>query len=51
MVLTGDTLVWYKVLRVALLVGVLYAIIWYLYFTKHGKKHEEPAKRVLEEDD
>jgi len=46
-----DFLIWYKVFRVALMVGVLYFIIWYLYFTKKGKKVEEPARRMLEEDD
>lgn len=47
----GEFLVWYKVFRVALLVGVLYLIIWYLYFTKHGKKAELPAQKMMEDDD
>lgn len=47
----ADWLVYYKVFRLALLVGALYVIIWFLYFTKRGKKSEELAKRVLEEDD
>jgi cbb3-type cytochrome oxidase subunit 3 len=46
-----ELLVFYKVLRVALLVGVLYGIIYYLYFTKRGKRVEEVAKRMLEEQD
>jgi hypothetical protein len=50
-ILEGDTLVYYKVFRVALMVGALYIIIWYLYFTKKGKDAEKPAKRMLEEDD
>ncbi len=51
MVLEGDTLIYYKVFRVALMVGALYFIIWYLYFTKRGKESEAAAKRMLEEDD
>jgi len=47
----GDFIVWYKVLRLGLLVGALYYIIWFLYFSKKGKKVEEPARRILEEDD
>jgi len=46
-----DLLIWYKIFRVVLLVAVLYAIVWYLYFTPAGKRLEEPAKRMLEEDD
>jgi hypothetical protein len=46
-----DLLTWYKVLRLALLVGALYFIIWLLYFTKWGKKSEDIARRALEEDD
>lgn len=46
-----DLLTLYKILRLALLVGALYFIIWLLYFTKWGKKKEDLAKRVLEEDD
>lgn len=44
-------LVWYKVLRVALLVVALYGIIYYLYFTKRGKRLEEPARRMLLEEE
>jgi cbb3-type cytochrome oxidase subunit 3 len=46
-----ELLTLYKVLRLALLVGGLYFVIWYLYFTRKGKKAEAPAKRMLEEDD
>ena len=46
-----DLLVWYKILRLGLLVGGLYFVIWYLYFSKYGKNIEEPARRILEEDD
>lgn len=44
-------LLWYKVLRIALLVGVLYGIVYYLWFTKRGKQAEVPAQRMLEEKD
>ena len=46
-----DLLVYYKLFRIGLLVGGLYFIIWYLYFTKHGKNMEEVARKILEEDD
>jgi flagellar biosynthesis/type III secretory pathway M-ring protein FliF/YscJ len=46
-----EFLTYYKIFRLAVLVAALYFIIWFLYFTKRGKKSEELAKRVLEEDD
>ncbi|MCB1173783.1 MAG: CcoQ/FixQ family Cbb3-type cytochrome c oxidase assembly chaperone [Leptospiraceae bacterium] len=46
-----EILIWYKVLRVGLMVAALYGIIYYLYFTKKGKKAEDPAQRILEEND
>ena len=46
-----DLLVYYKVFRTGLLVAGLYFVIWYLYFSKHSKNTEEPARRILEEDD
>ncbi|MBI3395632.1 MAG: cbb3-type cytochrome c oxidase subunit 3 [Spirochaetia bacterium] len=47
---TEELLVYYKVSRVALLVAVLGGIVWYLYFTQRGKRLEEPAKRMMEDD-
>tara|TARA_Y100001972_G_C7469980_1_gene239376 strand:+ start:403 stop:555 length:153 start_codon:yes stop_codon:yes gene_type:complete len=46
-----ELLVYYKVFRVALLVAALYGIVYYLYFTKRGKQAENPAHRMLEEQD
>lgn len=44
-------LVWYNVGRVAVLVIAMYGIIYFLWFTKRGKKAEEPARKMLEDDD
>lgn len=46
-----EVLVYYKVLRVGLLAVVLYGIVYYLYFTKRGRKVEDAAHRMLEEQD
>ena len=40
----------YKIARVGLLVAVLYGVVWYAYFTERGKRLEEPARRMIEED-
>lgn len=48
---SDQILLWYKVLRVAILVFALYGIIYYLWFTKKGKQAEKPAHRMLEEKD
>ncbi len=41
----------YKVARVALLVVVLYGVVWYAYFTERGRQLEKVAQRMMEEDD
>ncbi|MCR9141804.1 MAG: cbb3-type cytochrome c oxidase subunit 3 [bacterium] len=46
-----ELLIYYKVLRVGLLAAVLYGIVYYLYFTKQGKRAEDPGRRMLEEQD
>jgi len=45
-----ELLVYYKVLRLGLLVVILYIIIWFLYKTKYGEKAEDIKNRVMEED-
>lgn len=41
----------YKVARVGLLVVVLYGVVWYAYFTEHGRRLEDVARRMMEEDE
>lgn len=46
-----EILIWYKIFRVAILVIALYGIIYFVYFSRYSKRLEEPAKRMLEEQD
>ncbi len=41
----------YKLLRLALLAGILAGIAIWLFRPKNKQRFEEPAKRMLEEDD
>lgn len=47
----ASLLTFYKVARVGLLVVVLYGVVWYAYFTERGKRLEEVARRMIEEDE